>query len=200
MSALPRLWNGEPGTPGRVWIAAIVVAAIQTIVLGYMIASRAALLAGGAEVLLHTAPVDPRDLLRGDYVALSYDISRVPVATLTGGIPPSAIGRTLNVRLERQADGFWAISESSFAPLPAKEGSVILRSLPLRYQPLEGEQVLTVDYGIERFYLPEGEGHTLEGAPMNGRVSVAVRVGSDGEGLIRRLMLDGRPLYDEPLY
>ena len=30
----------------------------------------------GAEILLKTRPVDPRDLFRGDYVILSYDISR----------------------------------------------------------------------------------------------------------------------------
>jgi uncharacterized membrane-anchored protein len=33
-------------------------------------------------VLLKTAPVDPRDFLRGDYVVLNYDISSVPVVDI----------------------------------------------------------------------------------------------------------------------
>ena len=77
----------------RAWIAAISVALLQTLVLGRMIESRAAILVSGTEVLLKTAPVDPRDLLRGDYVALSYDISRVPLATLTGGLPQLAVNK-----------------------------------------------------------------------------------------------------------
>jgi uncharacterized membrane-anchored protein len=33
-------------------------------------------------VTLQTEPVDPRDLFRGDYVTLSYDISRLPAGAL----------------------------------------------------------------------------------------------------------------------
>ena len=38
------------------------------------------LLRRGTVVLLESAPVDPRDLLRGDYVILSYKISVLPAA------------------------------------------------------------------------------------------------------------------------
>jgi uncharacterized membrane-anchored protein len=187
-------------SPRRVWIAAIVVALLQTLVLGRMIESRAAILVSGTEVLLKTAPVDPRDLLRGDYVALNYDISSVPLSTLNGGLPPLAVNKVLFVRLQRQPDGFWGVVESSFSPLPARDDTVLLQTQPLSYQPLEGEQAIRVDYGIERYYLPEGRGHDLEGAPMNGRISVAVRVAPNGASQIRSLMLDGKAVYEEPLY
>jgi len=189
----------EPQRVRRFWIAAVIVALMQTIILGYIIDGRAAILSHGAEVLLKTAPVDPRDLLRGDYVTLNYDISRVPASTLTGGLPAADGDNVLSVRLQPQADGYWGIAESSFSPLPEKAGTVVLKSLPLAYLPVAGQDQISVDYGIERYYLPEGSGKDVEAAE-NSRLSVAVRVSGDGEAQIRSLLIDGKPVYDEPLY
>lgn len=181
-------------------VAAILVAGLQTLILGYIIQSRASILASGAEVLLKTAPVDPRDFLRGDYVVLNYDISSVPVSTVTGGIPAEAGEQTLWVRLKRQPDGFWGIVESSFAELPAASDTVVLRSLPFySYGPGSGETI-RVEYGIERYYVPEGEGKPLEEARNEGVVSIAASVSSSGAAQIRSLVVDGKPAYEEPLY
>ena len=181
-------------------VAAILVAGLQTLILGYIIQSRAAILASGTEVLLKTAPVDPRDFLRGDYVVLNYDISSVPVSTVTGGIPAEAGEQTLWVRLRRQPDGFWGIVESSFAKLPAASDTVVLRSLPFySYGPGSGETI-RVEYGIERYYVPEGEGKPLEEARNEGVVSIAASVSSSGAAQIRSLVVDGKPAYEEPLY
>ena len=181
-------------------VAAILVAGLQTLILGYIIQSRASILASGTEVLLKTAPVDPRDFLRGDYVVLNYDISSVPVSTVTGGIPAEAGEQTLWVRLKRQPDGFWGIVESSFAKLPAASDTVVLRSLPFySYGPGSGETI-RVEYGIERYYVPEGEGKPLEEARNEGVVSIAASVSSSGAAQIRSLVVDGKPAYEEPLY
>ena len=140
--------------PRRLWIAAIIVAALQTAVLGYMVGERAWGLRSGVEVILKTAPVDPRDLLRGDYVTLNYDISRVPVSTLVGGPPKESLNnQILSVRLKKQDDGYWGIVESSFRELPAALDTVVLRSLPFySYGPNDGETI-RVEYGIERYYV-----------------------------------------------
>lgn len=181
-------------------VAAILVAGLQTLILGYIIQSRASILASGTEVLLKTAPVDPRDFLRGDYVVLNYDISSVPVSTVIGGIPAQAGEQTLWVRLRRQPDGFWGIVESSFVKLPAASDTVVLRSLPFySYGPGSGETI-RVEYGIERYYVPEGEGKPLEEARNEGVVSIAASVSSSGAAQIRSLVVDGKPAYEEPLY
>lgn len=186
---------------GRFYIvAAILVASLQTLILGYLIQSRASILASGTEVLLKTAPVDPRDFLRGDYVVLNYDISSVPVSTVTGGIPAEAGEQTLWVRLKRQQDGFWNIVESSFKELPSASDTVVLRSQPFySYGPSSGETI-RVEYGIERYYVPEGEGRPLEEARNEGVVSIAASVSSSGAAQIRSLVVDGKPAYEEPLY
>lgn len=193
------------GNARRIWIAAIIVAGLQTAVLGYMVGVRAWGLRSGIEVTLKTAPVDPRDLLRGDYVILNYDISRVPVSTLVGGPPKESLNnQVLSVRLKKQDDGYWGVIESSFAGLDPKPDTVVLKSLPLDYisygDPTDASQVISVTYGIERFYVPEGEGHGIESARNESRVAIAARVSSDGAAHIRSLLLDGKPVYEEPLY
>ncbi len=181
---------------------ALVVALVQTSILGYMIEGRASILRSGTEVLLKTAPVDPRDLLRGDYVILTYDISNISTTSVTGTRPKEGEVARLNVRLKPGEDGFWIVSQASFDPLAAEDGSVVLLSQPITMYGWEWENAgnLIVSYGIERFYVPEGEGKPIEDGRNEGRVSVAARVSEDGQAQIRALMLDGEPLYEEPLY
>ena len=183
-------------------VVALFVALLQTAILGYMIEGRAGILRSGTEVLLKTAPVDPRDLLRGDYVILTYDISTISTASITGQKPVTGEAERLHVRLKPGADGYWIVSGASFDPLQFEEGSVVLLSQPVTIYGWEWQNAgnLTVSYGIERYYVPEGEGKPIEDGRNDGRVSVAVRVSETGRAQIRALMLDGEPLYEEPLY
>jgi uncharacterized membrane-anchored protein len=182
--------------------AALLVSVIQTAILGSMIEGRASILRSGTEVLLKTAPVDPRDLLRGDYVILTYDISTISTTSVTGARPEAGSLAQLHVRLKPGSDGYWLVSESSFDPLAEEAGSVVLLSRPITIYDWEWSNAgnLTVSYGIESFYVPEGEGKPIEDGRNQGRVSVAIRVSNEGRAQIRALMLDGEPLYEEPLY
>lgn len=181
---------------------ALFIAIVQTAILGYMIEGRASILRSGTDVLLKTAPVDPRDLLRGDYVILTYDISTISTTSITGTRPQTGEVARLHVRLKPGADGFWTVSAASFDPLAEEAGSVVLLSQPVTIYDWEWQNAgnLTVSYGIERFYVPEGEGRPIEDGRNQGRVSVAVRVSEGGQAQIRALMLDNEPLYEEPLY
>ena len=210
--------SAKSSSARRIGIAAIAVAALQTAILGYTVVARATILWRGTDVLLKTAPVDPRDLLRGDYVVLSYDISNVPTSTLREqphgqsdgqspsstpqGDPVSAPDAILSVRLKKQPDGFWGLAESSFGTLEPQPDTVVLRSRALRRSVATGpgQTIWGVNYGIERYYIPEGEGDDLEQARNAGQLSVAIRVSSDGQAQIKALLLDGKPLYQEPLY
>jgi uncharacterized membrane-anchored protein len=184
----------------RAWIAAVIVALLQTVIIGYTIESHASILRSGTEVLLKTAPIDPRDLLRGDYVTLNYDISSVPASTVVGGPPKEAGEMVLSVRLQKHPDGFWSIVESSFGTLEPKPDTVVLKSQPFQYYPVDADQRIRVDYGIERYYVPEGQGRDLEQARSDGHLSIAARVSDSGQAQIRSLLLDGKPVYEEPLY
>ena len=52
--------------------------------LGAMIGHRALILRDGAEVRLAIVPVDPRDLFRGDYVVLTYEIGELRLDRIAG--------------------------------------------------------------------------------------------------------------------
>ena len=114
----------------RPLISAIIVSLLMTLVLGYMVESRATILKNGMEIRLKTAPVDPRDLLRGDYVILNYDISSFPTSKVNGTKPAEGKLGNLFVRLSPGADGFWTVAEASFQALPSQEGTVVLKSRP----------------------------------------------------------------------
>jgi uncharacterized membrane-anchored protein len=183
--------------------AAILAAALQTGVLGYMVESRASILRSGAEIRLKTQPVDPRDLLRGDYVTLSYPITTIDSSLVTGERPHESGLVRLWVRVKPGADGDWTATEASFSTLPAEAGSVLLRTLPFNYYGGASGEIQTalfVRYGIERYYVPEGEGRTLEEARNQQALEVEVRVSSAGTPQIARILLRGEPVYDEPLY
>ncbi|OOG75615.1 GDYXXLXY domain-containing protein [Sinorhizobium sp. A49] len=183
-------------------VAALIAAVLQTAALGYMVESRASILRNGKEVLLKTVPVDPRDLLRGDYVILSYDISWLPPELFKGGFPAAPEEATVFVRLGKQPDGFWGASEASFKPLAPTDESVVVQSQPFAYYPSSSEtpSSINVAYGIERFYVPEGEGRVLEQARNAEALSVNVRINDAGKAQIRQIAVEGTPVYEEPLY
>ncbi len=68
-------------------------------------------------MLLETRPVDPRDLLRGDYLTLNYKISDVPLDLFTppqtNGLPP---GQTIYVALEPRGQ-FHEVVRASTEPI-----------------------------------------------------------------------------------
>lgn len=55
----------------------IVLVLLQVLLLAGMIVYRANWIASGERILLRTVPVDPRDVFRGDYVSLNYEISTI---------------------------------------------------------------------------------------------------------------------------
>jgi uncharacterized membrane-anchored protein len=59
---------------------------------------------------------------------------------------------------------------------------------------------LNVKYGIERYFVPEGEGREIEKARNQGKVTIVAAVTRAGRAAIKRLLVDGQPVYDEPVY
>lgn len=195
-------------------IAAIAIALVQIGFLSWMIAGRAAILRDGSEVLLKVEPVDPRDLLRGDYVRLGYDISRIPselIADVPQGQAATAEG-PISVRLKKGDDGYWHAASAWLGggskPAPG-EGEVDIAGQVSSGWSLTPGSTVSVDYGIERYYVPEGEGLAIEdemrrrnaGADPELRgFGVVVAVAADGTAQIKALMDGDTMLFEEPLY
>ena len=189
----------------RLVALSLVVALAQISFLTWVIAGRAELLRDGREIALKVHPVDPRDLLRGDYVRLGYDISSIPVSLIENLSVDLATTRAgpIYVRIKKAEDGYWhAVSASLYEPASAAEddGTVELRGQVAAGWSLGPDASLSVDYGIERFYLPEGEGRALEQDMRTRAFGIRLAVASDGTAQIKALMDGETTLYEEPLY
>lgn len=173
-----------------------------------LVESRAAILRSGTEVRLRTVPVDPRDLFRGDYVVLAYPMSIVAAAP--GEAKGLRRGDTVYVTLARDAEGFsQARAVAAARPAPG-EGEVVIAGRVLSTGACAlnesgqadcgaGAGRLRVAYGLESYFVPQGEGRRIE-TVSKARIEVVAAVAPDGTAAIKRLLIDGKLVYAEPPY
>ncbi len=144
-------------------------------------------LSQGTVVRLETRPVDPRDLLRGDYVILNYELSTLNANLFPEGLTNRAPdGTPVYVKLARQGE-FHQAAEASFNPLTADADHPVLRGTvesTWSWTPSNPASV-RVNYGLERFYVREGTGNP------RGKLTVDVAIPTSGKGIIREVYLDG---------
>jgi uncharacterized membrane-anchored protein len=172
----------------------------QCAVLYYMIESRAQILRYGSEVTLVTEPVDPRDLLRGDYVTLGYPISRLDPVTIQGRRPDVVRSELVYVALAKGDGDIWMLSRASWQPFKdVGPAEVVLTGNTPDYA-LLADNLVPLSFGIERYYVPEGEGKAIEQGQANRAVLVTLAVAKNGQAQIKSLSMDGKILYAEPLY
>lgn len=187
--------------PARIFAIAFAAAALQIGFLGSMILGRAAILRKGIEIRLAVQPIDPRDLLRGDYVVLGYPISSIERSLIAKTGDEALKGRWLYVRLARNEDGSFTPAGAALDAPPSgerRDNEVDLRGIVAR-EPGAGGAV-HVAYGIERYYVPEGEGRAIEEAMQQDRFEILAAVDEDGSAQIKALLHDGRAVYSEPLF
>jgi uncharacterized membrane-anchored protein len=184
----------------RVWLAAILVCVLQTGAIAALIVNRAMLLTQGREIVLTVVPVDPRDLLRGDYVRLGYQISQIP-ASLLQASGHRGDGGTVFVTLERQAqpegEKWVPVAASPELPAAPEAGDrIVLRGtldLPWSWFAADGSYRATahVKYGIESYFVPENTGGDLEKATRAGGVKAVIAVSGNGAAAIKGLIVEG---------
>jgi uncharacterized membrane-anchored protein len=132
----------------------------------------------GDEILLKTKPVDPRDLFRGDYVVLRYDISTITTDDLSYkgadfnegdkvyvllNVDDNKIGSLLNIDKNKPKEAFFIKG--------------IIKNA--------NKNILNIEYGIESYFVPEGEGIEIE--KKLGEIYTKVSVDNFGNALIKSL-------------
>jgi uncharacterized membrane-anchored protein len=178
---------------------------IQVALLAAMIVDRAQVLREGVEVKLQTRPVDPRDFLRGDYVVLGYDMSQMKAAALQGQ-PSGSSHPLVYVKLAPNRDGFYEAVSVHTAPVPVTSPEVLIRGRVWYGASCGGSEKSTfcneinIRYNLESYFVPEGEGKKLEAARNARKLTIVAAVLPSGRAAIKRLLLDGQPVYEEPWY
>lgn len=164
-----------------------VAVGMQIAVLLGMIALHLLPLLTGDTLLLRVLPADPRDLFRGDYVILRYPFSQIPpqgIAGLPSPLDAQAMrkwrGRPVYVSLVPESDGrHWQAAQISISPPPS--GKFI------RGRIASADQLL---FGIEAYYVQEGQGQQFEQAIRHQRVSAEIALTRDGQAALRRLLVE----------
>lgn len=161
--------------------AVIIAALAQFTVLCGMIALQMIPHASGTVVWLKVLPVDPRDMFRGDYVILSYDMSRLPSELLPSPDSADPIPeKAVYVTLVPDADGkHYRADQYS-------------RQRPASGLYLAGQQTSwgRIEYGIESYYVQAGTGTEYEEAFRNGTLSAEVAVSPDGQAGLKSLQIN----------
>lgn len=98
-------------------------------------------------------------------------------------------GKTVYVQLDPNADGEYAPVSVSLKPVA---GAVNLRGIVTRPS---GPSALHIQYGIDAFYMQEGQPELLEKALREKhKVQMEVAIAASGRARIRRLLVDGAPV------
>lgn len=167
------------------WLRWGLVALIQLGLIALPLMDRLQVQTEGREVTMELIPVDPRDLLRGEYVILN-----LAAATLSRDVPGAEAkwrnGQKIFVSLETGSDGFARPVKVSATREEA--GELALRGT---VQPNWNDD-LRVRYGLDAFFLPEGAGKVIERLPRE-RVKLVIALHEDGRSMPLRLLVDGKP-------
>lgn len=166
---------------------------LQAIVLIAMIAIHAAPYLVGERIILKVVPIDPRDFFRGDYVILGYEANRLPAGGIPGIAPPrfwwsrrdrsqESNDKTVYVTVEPDADGrHWHAKDYS-------------TEMPSTGKYLRGKYSSSnvfgapITYGIEAYYVQEGEGQRLEQRRNSQHLSAEIAVAPWGQAKLVRLI------------
>lgn len=140
----------------------------------------------GNKIKLETRPVDPTDLFRGDYVRVNYKAEEVNIS-----------------KLDKELKDYFRVNNSSFYDKPVVVYSVleknengmdvvekVVKNQPKKGIYLKGEinyfplnssnepdnQVVEINYQLDKFFVPENTGKDLENAisqPANKTSAIA---------------------------
>lgn len=162
-----------------------IVGIFWIVIIGGFIAFKEFTLQTGEEILLKTIPVDPRDLFRGDYVILRYDISTVDTEMLSYQGSEFKENDKVYVVLNVNDDKIGTLVN-------------IDKNKPSGKMFIQGRvksafnNELYIEYGLESYFVPEGEGKEIE--RNLGNIYTKIAVDSFGRAVIKSLVLDGKDI------
>lgn len=131
-------------------------------------------LSNGKTIVLDTAPVDPFDPFRGQYMIINYEISTFPNKDFKQG-------DTVYVSLKEDAEGIWRFVDSS--KVKPSSGDFIKGKVTNVFS-----NDVRVDYGIEQFFFEK------DAKVPTQDITVEVKVTDSGRAALVQLLQDGKPV------
>lgn len=172
---------------------------LQLLVLCAIMLFKVSVLKGGDEVMLKIRPMDPRDILRGDYVTFQYDINEVRLSDFN--YAPVRNGDTVFVPLVRNG-AYWSVACCVSKAKPPSSQIIFLKGAVASggeqganngtdafRRPLPSRNIQVV-YGMEDYFIPEGAG---QGGQRFNNASAKVMVDENGRTVLKQIYVDGHP-------
>lgn len=171
----------------------LICAGIPLLILLWMTVIPLMTLMYGQEIMITTRPVDPRDVFRGDYVILNYDINELPIDRVPAVFKTEEewgkLRRTpLYVLLKKE--GSYYVADSASFERPA-EGIYLKGFFQYPVWNQTGEFMspmnitgIQVTYNLDQFFVPENTGLTLEELSREGQLVAWVKVWNGYSSLI----------------
>ncbi len=135
--------------------------AFQVLIIGGMLAKAMLPLLTGQEIELQVNLHDPRELFRGNYVALNYGFSRINLDETPNDIPLDAefhFGDVLYLALQKNGQFFEA---AGLWQSPPKDSAIFLRGI-VSHRVFKNQRIISLNYGIESYFTDPEQAKTLE--------------------------------------
>ncbi len=137
-------------------------------------------------VRFEVVPVDPRDMMRGDYITLGYEFSRLPedVTLIDERIKSyktktnfnqKSIDVYVTLKFNLKEDIYKGVF---FGSTPPTKGRYLRGKLNSNNR---------IEFGIEAFYLQEGKGTTYEQAIREKKLVAEVYLAPDGSAQMKKV-------------
>ena len=139
----------------------LLTAAVLLVLVSYSIWQREALISSGRTVLLELAPVDPRSLMQGDYMALRFKVANEAfpfdkIKGLKDGRIVLAVDSSNVATFRRFADNAQPAADEAFIRYRIRNGQAKFATNAFFFQEKQGEYYREAKYGEFRLS-PDGE-------------------------------------------
>ncbi len=166
--------KGKRVTKGKEYVRLLIVLLVLLGIAGIFILYLSWPLLTGKTVILATRPVDPFDILRGQYIVINYEISNLPL------IEGAVEGESVYVIIEEDAEGIWRYKDVSL--VKPSSGDFIKGTI----KSIIGG--MRVEYGIEQYFFERGASLPTR------NLQVEVKLSSSGQARIVQLLQDKKPI------
>lgn len=158
----------------------------------------------GEEILIKTMAYDPRDVFRGDYIKLNYEINEIDISKLSQEILDRIDEENHYVDIEKRAvyvvlrkiDNYYEVHRATLKKpeegiyIQGRYSYPLWRNHEVKTPSFERKiDGIRVDYSLDKYYVPENTGKELEEKVRNGEALARIKV-YKGYALLKDIVLD----------
>lgn len=176
--------NNKPSINNILLFAAVL---LQVVLLFSIQVRKEISLRSGKRITVKIVPVDPRSIFRGDYINLNYEFSRLDLNKIRHDSGNFNRGQTIFVKLARTNDEWKPIEVSSKSSGGAGADKIMLKGSVHGWP---SKDAVSVIYGIESYFVPEGKGRDIEGKIDGKRIQAELSIDSKGYASVCRIFID----------